>query len=53
MLPDMQAQSVGFQPLMDKISHRGEWLFEKLGLVALAVGCFFAIWGFVKTLQKK
>ena len=48
MLPEPVAQTPVYQPLMDKIANRGQWIFEKLGIAVLVVFCFFAFLNYWK-----
>jgi hypothetical protein len=43
LLPEPVAQTVVYQPLMDKVAHRGQWIFEKLGIGVLVIFWFFAL----------
>ncbi|WP_178861934.1 hypothetical protein [Thiomicrorhabdus cannonii] len=48
MLPEPQASSAALQPMMDRAMHRGQWVFEKLGIGILIVCWFFGAVGYVK-----
>ena len=48
MLPVPVAETAIYQPLMDKIANRGQWIFEKLGIAVLVVFWFFALLNYWK-----
>jgi len=48
LLPEPVAQTGVYQPLMDKVAHRGQWIFEKLGLAVLVIFWLFSLVNFWK-----